>query len=225
MRQRGGGRNNADRRSVNTWKTTLIRKMLIVIATLLIGAPIAIIIKALWTILLAFLLVVALIRTIRRSTNLLVPALRSWWRCKRQVVVVVSVWIASGAALIIAWIYDCRYLCQQWQSTGLDLLAAVAGFWLGMIIAGALESSTMPRKEWVEIAIGSIALLAVPTALVLIPDFPNGAAILIWTLGLPVLGEAAKRLWPWLFCGRRDRLSSCDTPNAHRERPGASFDD
>jgi len=200
-----------------------MRKTLIAIAKPLIGATIAIIIVAKWALLtplwatsLAFFLVVVVIRAIRWSTNLLVSALCSWWCRKRWIVAIVGILILSGAALIFALMNDCRYPCQQWQSTGFDLLATIAGFWVGMIIAAVLKPLTMSRKEWVQTAIGFIALLVAPTLQVFIPDFPNAAAIFIWTLGLPVLGEAAKHFWPQIF-ETAEIGSRAGTPQTHAE--------
>ena len=161
--------------------------MLIVIATLLIGAPIAIIIKVLWTILLAFLLVVALC---------------SWWYRNWRRITVVVVFVATGFVLLLALANDCRYSCQQWQSTGLDILATLASFSMGMILTRALDSATMPLNNWVKGSLWLAVLLVIGTVVILIPGSDltqNSAAVFIWALGLPVLGVAAKRIWPWLF--------------------------
>ena len=202
--------------------------MLIVIATLLIGAPIAIIIKALWTILLAFLLVVSLIRTVRRSTTLLVSSSRSWWRCNWRRIVLVSVFMILGISLLIALESAGRLPSLQWQSSLLNIVATIAGFWLGMILTHAFEPPTISLNNLVLAAILVTVLLVCATALVLSPisdTVPHSAMIFLWTLWLPILGVTARQFWPCLFGGRRDRLSSCDTSNTHRERPGASFDD
>ena len=108
----------------------------------------------------------------------------------------------SGTALTIELMNDCRYPCQQWQSTGLDLLATVAGFWVGMILAGSLSHHTMPLRDWIKTKIGLIILLLIGTVLILSSPagpLPNSVVIFIWALGLPILGVAAKRIWPWLF--------------------------
>ena len=147
----------------------------------------------------------ALIWAMHWSTNLLVPAPCSWWRRNRQGIMVVGVLITSGASLIIALANDCRYLCQQWQSTGLDLLATISGFWLGMILARALDSPKTSPNYWANVGLWLTGLLVFATVLVLILLFLlsdatlNSFVIFIWALGLPVLGVAARWRWPWLF--------------------------
>ena len=143
-----------------------------------------------------------LIWAIHWSTSLLVSSSCSWWHRNWQTTTVASLFVASGAILLIALTNDCRYSCQQWQSTGLDILATLASFSMGMILTGALDSATMSLSDWAKGGLWLAALLVVATVLILSPlsDLtPNSVAIFIWALGLPVLGIAGKRLWPWLF--------------------------
>ncbi len=164
--------------------------MLTAIAKLLIGAPIVIIIKALWPILLAFFLVVALC---------------SWWRRHLRATIGTGVFMVSGTALIFALMNDCRYPYRQWQSTGLDLLTTIGGFWLGMIIARAVNPQTESQTNgaqgtlWWKVPLLLAIGLIVATGLVLANETPNNLVIFIWALGLPILGAAAKRRWPGIF--------------------------
>ena len=143
-----------------------------------------------------------------RSTSLASPPAHSWWYRNRRRTITVSVLIASGAALTIALMNNCRYPCQQWQSTGLDLLATIGGFWLGMIIARAVDPQTESQIDWAQVSLWMTGLLLVTTGLLVITGLvfsplanatPNSLVIFIWALGLPILGAAAKRRWPWLF--------------------------
>ena len=163
-----------------------------------------------------------------RSTSLASPPSRSWWRRKGHGAVAISLFLAALAFVVAGLLIDCRYLCQEWQSAGLDIIAAFAAFLMGMILAGWIDPKTMSPGDWGTLVLSLIVLLGI--TFILVHFFQPGPAwhklpILALAFAFPIFGIAIKIFWPRLFCGRRDRLSSCNTPNAHRERPGASLGD
>ena len=147
-------------------------------------------------------ILLALIWAMHWSTSLLVPPSCSWWRRNRRANAAFGLLVAFGAVLILALVNDCLYSCQQWESTGIDVLTTIAGFWVGMILAGSLSHHTMPLRDWIKTKIGLIVLLLIGTVVIFSSPsgpLPNSAVIFIWALGLPILGVAAKRIWPRLF--------------------------
>ena len=117
-------------------------------------------------------------------------------------IVSVGVFVILGISLLIALESADRFPSLQWQSSLLNILSTIAGFWLGMILARAFEPPTISLHNLVQAAIWVTVLLVFATALVLSPlsdTVPHSAMIFLWTLWLPILGVAAKRLWTWLF--------------------------
>ena len=158
-----------------------------------------------------------LIEAIHWSTRLLVPspcsrwrckwratvlAWRSWWRCNWRRIVSVSVFMISGIILLIALGDVGRFPSLQWLSSLLNILATIAGFWLGMILTRAVDSPTISLNNLVQVAIWVTGPLVFLTAWVLSPlsdTVPHSAVIFLWAIWLPILGVAARRRWPWLF--------------------------
>ena len=147
-----------------------------------------------------------LIWAIHWSTSLTAPAwwstMSKWWRCNWRRIVSVSVFMISGISLLIALENVDRFPSLQWQSSLLNILATIAGFWLGMILTRAFDPPTISLNNLVQAAIWVTGFLVIATALVLSPlsdTVPHSAMILVWALWLPILGVATKRRWPWLF--------------------------
>lgn len=110
--------------------------------------------------------------------------------------------MTSAAVLLEALVNDCRYLCQQWQSTGLDILATLSAFLMGLVLTRALDPKDMPLNNWVKTGVWVTALFVFATVLVISPladATPNSFAVFLWALWLPVVGVIIKRCWPWLF--------------------------
>ena len=137
-----------------------------------------------------------------RSTSLVAPPSHSWWHRNWRTAVAISLFMASLTFVVAALLIDCRYLCQEWQSAGLDILATFAAFLMGMILTRRIDPKTMSPGNWRNLAIGLIILLVI--AFVLVHSLQTGSAwrklpMLVSALMLPILGAAAKRIWPWLF--------------------------
>ena len=129
------------RESVNTWKTTPMSKTLLTIANPLIsGVAITIIIVAKWALLMAlwiispaFFLVVALIRALRWSINLLMPASSG-----NRATVILGVPYVLGFFLIRASGWD--YLTEHsipWETVVPTIGAALMAAALGLGVANA----------------------------------------------------------------------------------------
>ncbi len=131
------------------------------------------------------------------------PAPRSSrWRRDWRKTVAPGLFLVAGVVLVTALMIDCRYSCQQWLSTVLDILATFASFLMGMVLTRVIDIGAMSRKNVMKAALWFIFLLVFATVVILSPlsaSTPNSTALFIWALVLPVLGSAAKRLWPWLF--------------------------
>lgn len=126
----------------------------------------------------------------------------SRWCRNRRASVVAGLFLLAGLALIVALMIDCRYSCQQWQSTLLDILATFAAFLMGLILTRALDRDAEPSVNVKNTAILFTILLVVSTFMLTVfssASHSKAAVLLIWALGLPVLGWLGKRLWPWLF--------------------------
>lgn len=153
-----------------------------------------------WFALIATLL--ALIWAIHSSAALCCPAgqarqtRRSSRQCRNwRASVAPCLFVVAGVVLVMA-------LMSDYRSTWLDIVAASASFLMGMILARALDRDTKPSVNVKSTAIWFIILLAVSAfMLTVFPSTPNSKAamLFIWALGLPVLGWAGKRIWPWLF--------------------------
>ena len=154
------------------------------------------------TVIVLIVILVKLVLAIHWSTSLVgVTQGLSWWRRNRQATVTSALFVVAGVVLIVALANDCRYTCDQWQSTALDIFATLASFLMGMILTRAVDLGKEPLNKVAQTAILFVILPAFATTVILSPlgSAPNSAALFIWALALPVLGSAGKRLWPWLF--------------------------
>ncbi len=153
--------------------------------------------------LISIISLLGLVWSIHWSAGMVGPAERSSrWHRNRRATVSTGLFVIAGSVLIIALVNGCRYPCQQWQSTGLDVLAMLASFLMGTMLTRILDSDTKPFYYVVRVAIWFGILLLVTTALIFSPlnvSTPHSIALFIWALALPVLGWCGKQLWPWLF--------------------------
>ena len=137
-----------------------------------------------------------------RSTSLASPPSHSWWRRKGHGAVATSLFLAALIFVVAALLIDCRHLCQEWQSAGLEMLATFAAFLMGMILTRWIDPKTMSPGDWGKLAIGLIVLLVITFVLVhLVQTGPawHKLPMLVLALMLPLLGAAAHHRWPGLF--------------------------
>ena len=137
-----------------------------------------------------------------RSTSLVASPSHSWWHRNWRSALAIGLFTASLAFVVAALLVDCRYLCQEWESAGLDILATFAAFLMGMILARWIGPKTMSPGDWGKLVLGLIVLLVIE--FILVHFLQTGPAwrklpMLVSVLMLPILGAAAHRRWPWLF--------------------------
>ena len=199
--------------------------MLITIAVLLIGVPIAIIIKALRIILLAFLLMVALIRIVGRFMSWLVVALYPWRHPKGHVVVASGLFGAALVILVTASLVDSLYLSHGWLSSGLDIITAFAAFLMGMILERGIDPKTLSLGNWGKLILKLIIVLGITFSLVhwFQPDpIWHKLPIFIAAFVLPILGILGKLLWSRIFktaaIGLQDEMPQTRTESAQDAR-------